>query len=240
MSSEKVDFLDSMKAKEEETPAEVPEIQEPETVVKEVPATPAEEVPTTPSHEPEMVPLAALKSEREKRQRFERELEESRKRPVEPVAPPDFYQDPEGHIQAAVNQVRQEANDRVISALEGAAKAANPDYDEVMGEVLEHMASQPPAVQEMLKAQVFQSQNPAMEAYTLGKKLREMREMQDPGAFRKKVEAEVRAKLEAEFAKKAKQATPVDDIPPDLTDTPSATSEPSTRRSPVFKQLFDT
>src|SRR5690606_35783916 len=88
-----------------------------------------------------------------------------------------------------------------------------PDYDE-MFELLQQNAETNP----VLVQQVMQAPNPAIAAYQLGKKLRELEAMKDPDAYRKQIEAEVRAKVMAEVeADKAAKAKAADAIPPDLT-----------------------
>lgn len=245
------DFLDSMASQsaalpeptEQVEPVETP-TEEPQGVTAPVETPePAATPPVAAPKEPTMVPLAGLIDEREKRQKLEKELEALRKQPPqEPAKVTDFYLDPEKHVAEVVTQVEQRATQRIYSALEAEARIAFPDYDEVFNEVEEYAKTNP-----AIAAQVLNAPNPARKAYEIGKQLREYKEMQNPEAYKAKLEAEFRAKWEAEQADKAKQAEreaaakaeKLDAIPPDLSKTPSATAETRERRSPVFNQLFD-
>lgn len=207
MSEPEIDFLTEV---ETDTPA--PEVVEqapnPETV--ETPEPPAPVVPTTPEPKEETVPLAALKAEREKRQRFERQLAEYQQR--QPL--PDFNQAPDQYVQAVVSQHVHGLQQQFLGALEEQVRSTHPDYDEVF-EVLQANAEQNPA----LAAQVMQSPNPALAAYRLGKQLRELEAMKDPDAYRKQIEAEIRQQIAAEEKAKADaRQKAAQTIPPNLAD----------------------
>jgi hypothetical protein len=101
----------------------------------------------------------------------------------------------------------------LMSALEAQAREQYADYDEAFAELEEQAADNP-----MLVQKVMQSPNPALAAYKLGKQLQELKKLQDPDAYRKQIEAEVRTKIEAEYAAKEKARTDAANaIPPDLT-----------------------
>jgi hypothetical protein len=207
MSEPEIDFLSEV---ETETPA--PEVvEQPVTETVETPETPAPVVPTTPEPKEETVPLAALRAEREKRQKYERELAEYRQR-QQPL--PDFNQAPDQYVAAVVSQHTQGLQQQFLGALEEQARTTYPDYDEVF-EVLEGHAAQNPA----LIAQVMQSPNPALAAYRLGKQLRELEAMKDPDAYRKQIEAEIRQQIAAEEKAKADaRQKAANAIPPNLAD----------------------
>lgn len=213
MSEPEIDFLSE----------EAPEVVETEVVetppVAETvatPETPATEVPTTPEPKEEHVPLAALKSERAKRQEEQRARQEleARLRQYEQQQPqPSFYEAPEQYVQSLLQQHDQHVTQRMLGALEAQAREVYPDYDEVFEIVQESAASNP-----VLTQQIMQAPNPAMAAYKLGKQLREMQAMQDPDAYRAKIEAEIRAKVDAEYrAKEEARLKAANAIPPDLT-----------------------
>lgn len=248
------DFLDSMASQAADLP-DPPEQAEPIEAANEddpkgetVPATAEAEAAAAPPaaapREAQMVPLAGLMDEREKRQRLERELEQMRRQQGEREQQPatSFYVDPERHVQELVGQVEQRTTQRMYSALEAEARIAFPDYDEVFSEVEEYAKTNPAVAQ-----QVLQAANPARAAYELGKRIREHREMQNPDEYRQKIERELRAKWDAEQAEAAKlaeqgaavRAEKIAAIPPDLSKTASATAATRERKSPVFNQLFD-
>lgn len=209
----KYDFLDN-EAPDDETVATPEPEPEPEKVEPEkaqAPEPPAPEATTAPDEE--RVPLAALKAEREKRQKYERELAEYRRKLEEQRPPPNFHEAPEQYVQELLSQQAQALTQRMLGALEAQVREANPDYDEVFAELEEQAQENPALVQ-----QVMSAPNPAMAAYRLGKQLRELKQMQDPEAYRAKIEAEVRAKIEAEYkAKEEARKRAADAIPPDLT-----------------------
>lgn len=249
-----VDFLDSMASQSAALPEVTEEVAPVEVVVEEAPVEKVEPVEKTEAAAPtaaatkevEMVPLSVMiearKDEQEKRRKLEQELEQLRSKQQEPAKVTDFYLNPEQHVAEVVSQVEQRATQRIYSALEAEARIAFPDYDDVFNEVEEYAKTNPAIAQQVLNAP-----NPARKAYEIGKQLREFKEMQNPEAYKAKLEAEFRAKWEAEQADKAKQAEreaaaraeKLDAIPPDLSKTPSATAETRERRSPVFNQLFD-
>ena len=256
MADEKDDFLVSMMQTapetEEEEAEEAPESEEQEQTGEEEQQAPAaEEAPpeqqaqtqappaAQPHREPETVPLAAVMEERRKRQALEKQLAELQAKP-QPLT--DFYQDPERHIADVVGRTQQAMQQQVYAALEYAAKQTYPDFDEKFAVVEEYAKNNPAAL-----ADVFASPNPAVAAYQLGKKLIEYREMQDPEQYRSKVEAELRQKLEAEYAAREKQrqeaaaaeAAKAAAIPPDLSTSASASNTKApARKSDVFTQLF--
>lgn len=212
MSEPDYDFL-----REDETETAVAE-SAPETVVSDTATAPAVEAPavtTTPAPE-ERVPLAALMAERDKRQREEQARKDLERRLAEIEAqkpePPKFYENPEQAVDHRVREVEARANQRLYAALEASAREAHPDYDEVIAELTERAQENPALAQ-----QVFASPNPATAAYKLGKQLREMKAMQDPAAYRAKVEAEIRAQIAAEHkAKEDAAAKALAAIPPEL------------------------
>lgn len=216
MSEPDYDFL------EEDVPDEaaaesVPETVESNTapeVVAQAPAAAAPEATTAPAKE-DSVPLAALMAERDKRQKEEASRKELERRLAElerpkAPAPPAFYENPEQHIAHAVTATEQRLQQRFFAALEEQAREAHADYDEVLAEL--EQTGNPALVQ-----QVFAAANPALEAYRLGKQLREVKAMQDPKAYRAQVEAEVRAAIAAEAAtKEAARNAALEAIPPEL------------------------
>lgn len=174
------------------------------------------------------VPYAAMKAEREKRQERERELQETSRRmaelerqlqelrnPAQPQQqhkPVEIWEDPDAFINQRVQAVEAKANDRLYAALEAQARETYPDYDEVFAVVQEHAKTNPAIGQKVLSAP-----NPALAAYKLGKQLAEQKQMEDPAAYRARIEAEIRAQIAAESkAKGEAKRKAADAIPPDL------------------------
>lgn len=201
------DFLQN-EAPEDEQPAieaePVAEL-EPETV-DVAPETPEPEAPTAPESEPEVVPLAALKAEREKRQKYEAELRKYQQQAPQ-FDPQVFHQDP--------NTIREYVDSQLATARIGISRAmvaaANPDYEEMESLFVEAATANPILRDEMLRAE-----NPAMYAYQTAKTLQTVRDAQT-GELEKRLRAEIEAKVRAELA-----AKPRADVPPDLSNTRSA------------------
>lgn len=247
MSVEERDFLDEGREEEteevtgEETNAsETEETDETETAETPEAKTPKEpEAPAAPEpHEEHSVPYAAMKAEREKRQERERELAELRRQleerqsPKEPEKPAaDIWDDPDAFVSQRVQAVEQKATNRLYAALEAQARETFPDYDEVFAEVEEHAKTNPG-----VGPQILSSPNPALAAYKLGKQLREMKQMEDPEAYRAKVAAEVRAEIEAETKAKAEaKRKAAEAIPPDLSQSRNVAGN-----EPPAEDTFDT
>ncbi len=244
MSQNDPDFLDDMtKADEAATPAQ-PDTDESDVGKKgdepadkgDVPDAPADkQTPATPAADKsEMVPVAGLMAERRKRQEIEREAQELRAKLAQQTPPPDFFGDPAEYVKQAVQQAETQANQRLMAALEAQARDSYADYDEVLEFLQEQAASNPALAQ-----QVFNSPNPAVTAYKLGKQLRELDRMKDPDAYRAQLEAELRAKWEAEQqASASARQRAAADIPPDLAAARSATGDAPARGGAVFDTLF--
>lgn len=238
MDEKERDFLtdyaeaDTVEEEVEETEAEATET-EAETDVKEEPekaqpeASSAEEPPKD-----DRVPLAALQAERKKRQEESRLRQEyeARLREFEEQQLPKFNEAPEQHVHALLARERQQMTQVLYASMEEAARETYPDYDAVFQEVEQYVQENPAALYELQKAA-----NPAIAAYKLGKRVRELREMQDPAAYRQKIEAKIRAEIEAEYKAKA-QATQA--IPPDLSASRSAGGNEAPDPRDVFDSVF--
>lgn len=246
MGNENRDFLDEHFAAEQVAPKpeqvtgevteQVQEVQQQGTVEEKPPETVAAEVTTTPeSKEGQTVPYAAMKAEREKRQRLERELEELRQtQQTPPEAQPSYFDDPEGYLQRQAQAIRQESSQKLYAALEASAREQHPDYDEVFEVVMKHAQANPAVSQEILSAP-----NPAMAAYRMGKKLAEFEKMQDPDAYRAQIEAELRVKWDEEQKSKSeRRQQAVAEIPPDLSQARNTRGEFAANPD-VFNQLFN-
>jgi hypothetical protein len=205
---------------QEEAPAEVVVELTPEPAATvATPEPPAPVVPTTTVPTEERVPLAALRAEREKRQQYERELAELRQKAQAPE--PNFYEAPEQYVQQATHRAQSQMTQVLYAALEEAAREQYSDYDEILGEVNEAAQGNP-----LIRQQVFNSPNPAVAAYKLGKQLRTLKSLPDAAAHERAIaEAEARGRakaLEEITAKEAAKAQAAAAIPPDLSAVRSA------------------
>lgn len=209
MSESDIDFL------QEETPIEAVAPEPVVETVEQPAAVPEPVVTTAPEPKDDRVPLAALMAERDKRQeeaRQRQEIEARLRQYEQQQAQPSFYEAPEQYLGTVLQQHEEQSQKRLWLALEEQAREVYPDYEEVFQTVLEASENNP-----MIAHQLRQSANPALAAYKLGKKMREMVAMQDPVTYRAQIEAEVRAKVTAEMeAKEAARLKAIDAIPPDL------------------------
>ena len=152
-----------------------------------------------------MVPLEALLAERERRQAAERAAEERAKEPK-----PDFWENPEAALRARDDELRKtllseadtraetKARELFFRHTEAAARSRYTDYDQVRS-VFEEEAQRNP----VMAAQLRDAADPAEFIYRQGKTATELREVGgDLSAYRKRIEADVRAKVEREMAEK--------------------------------------
>jgi len=167
--------------------------------------------------QPHMVPLEALLAEREKRQIAEAKAKEPK---------PDFWVDPDAAMDVRVQESEKRLLDEVdtraeararqlfLHYTEGAARGRYSDYDQVR-EVFAEEAGRNP----VLATQLREAPDPAEFIYRQGKTALELRQVGgDLGAYRQRVEAEIRAKLEAEYTAKAARTA---SIPQSLNTEPS-------------------
>lgn len=159
---------------------------------------------------------SAMLAEREKRQALEREREEERqRREAEPM--PDWFDNPdkafEARFQAQQDNIRSaaraEARQMFLNMSEDMMRGQHADYDQVREVFVEEIQRNP-----ALQAEFAAAPNPAAFVYRQGKVLTELREVGgDLGKYRERVEADVRKRIEAEIAAKAKRQA---DIPKSL------------------------
>ncbi len=125
--------------------------------------------------------------------------------PASSDTPPDPWLDPEGAMRAVIQQTENARfRDRVEMSQE-MMRSRFTDYEDVEKVFREACTADP-----YLRSQLRQSSFPAKFAYEHGKRLQALQEIgPDPAAFRTKLEAEIRAKLEAEQAEKQPPAAPV-------------------------------
>lgn len=237
MDADKLSFLDDEHdATEADQVEEQPEQLEAETEASKPPAEAESKgeqkaAPPAASEEKQsgQVPLSALLDEREKRQKYERELEElrqwQRQQQAQRQPKPDFFDNPE----AALSQVQQATQQQIIaSKLQQSKFFAEREYGaDMVKEAYAYFDQNPQESHALLnEPSPFHA---AVEHYKRQKAVQEIGA--DPEAYK----AKLRAELEAELAQKAPQkpAAP----PRSLASAPSAGGETQTPGS-AFDQLF--
>lgn len=182
---------------------------------------PAEEKPAevaSPAPEQSTIPESALLGERRRRQEAEQRAAQleaqiqafQRQQPQE--MPPDFWENPNQVISSQVNQAvssalqQWEQRQMQIQAdrAEAAARAKYPDYDDAFAKFREQVSLDPGLVE-----QLHSSENPAEFAYRRGKQAIELSQVGDLDALKAKIEAETRAKVEAELLGANRQSLPI-------------------------------
>lgn len=232
-------------APESVTPTPVAET--PADAAPSAPPTVAPSTAPAPDSAPGKIPEAALLDERRKRQerdqwlkerderidRLERqlaELSQGRQAPQaspEPAAAPaelpaDFWENPQAHMQAygerirteTLTAARHEQRELYARTCETIARRHYADYDEVRPVFLERLRQDP-----ILQADFAKADDPAEFAYTQGKRLREMAEIGDPMALKRRV-----AELEAQLSAAPKPAAAAVQLPQSLNAESSAPS----------------
>lgn len=162
---------------------------------------------------------AGIAAERNKRQEAERRAAEyeARLRDLEtranpPAPPPDPVSDPQGFAQTLEQKMQEALLNQRVNLSASIAKGRFSDYDEVMGE-WPALIQQNPA----LYVQAVQQEMPAEWAYQYVKRQQLLKEMgDDPSAYRTRLEAEIRQKLEAEYQQRTPVAPVIPAPPPSL------------------------
>jgi hypothetical protein len=164
--------------------------------------------------EDHMVPLSALLSERERRQAAEAKL------PKEPQ--PDIWEDPKAYIKSELDSREDEllakaemkARETFFRYTEGAARSRHTDYDQVRVAFAEEAQKNP-----SIATQLREAPDPGEFIYRQGKTVLELREVGgDLGAYRQRIETEIRQKVEKEVAERLARTS---NIPQSLNTEPS-------------------
>ncbi len=171
---------------------------EPETV-EAAPVEP-ESVPPTPEVERDHVPVAALKSEREKRQWAEQQLAEMQARfAQQPVEAPSVFEDEAAWQQNFGGQVVNEAVSRAtlnarLDMSEMLVRQTHPDFDQVKEQFLALARDNP-----TLAYTARSDPHPWNKAYQIAKNHQAMQELgaTDMTTLRQQIEAKVREELKA-------------------------------------------
>lgn len=212
-------------------PAETPPEAKPEPARAEVPApAPVVEPPE------DRVPQAALLDERRKRQAYERELVELReqlKARETPKPDTDIWTDPEAYVSAAEKRAIAAAEARMADMVghitanvsEQFARRQYPDYDTKRAEFTKRLESDP-VIKAEFNRHIAEGGDLGEFVYSTATKLQQMAELTNIDAYRQKVEAEVRAKLESEYAKRSPVPQSLNSIPSPATSTETWSGPP--------------
>lgn len=251
MSTAEPDFLDAYAETDADTNTpEAEEVEEEEGGSEEAEKGEKHTTEATPAEATDEdkgpVPYKAMKAERDKRQEREKriaELEAELNKSRQPAkeepkveAEPEktFWEDPDAYIASRLERAERATQQRLLVGYEDQMRETHKDYDEVIDKVKEYAQTNPAALQKILA-----SANPAKAGYQFGKKLDELKQMEDPAAYRTRIEAEVRAQIAKEAEEEASgKARKADAIPPDLSSARNVGSASATKEPDPFKELF--
>ncbi|MEE8208715.1 MAG: hypothetical protein V3T88_07190 [Nitrosomonadaceae bacterium] len=136
-----------------------------------------------------------------KRQVLQRENEEYKKQPVEK---PDAFVNPDEAISHGNNEIRAEFNDRFLNMSESQARGRHgDDFDQMKDTFFNELVIDNP----VLSQQAMQAPDPYEFVYQQAKTHDELKDVGSLSDYRTKIENEMRAKFEAEYAGKAADAT---------------------------------
>lgn len=179
--------------------AETPEPVVPVTEPPKVEAPPVVAAPGAPAQPVESPETAAYKramqEERAKRQALQAEIEALKK----PAAPPvDPWSDLPGALAQQQKAFQEQLQQQRLMISEDLARDKYKDFEEILGHFNQAVEANP-----ALANQMVGSRNPAEFAYKQGLLHKELGTVNgDPIAYRTKLEQDVRAKVEAEYAAK--------------------------------------
>jgi len=177
-------------------PEQVEDEPKAEETVEEVAAPTAETVDNT--KEANAFKAMAL-DERTKRQALESQLASLQK----PVETPDAFVNPDEAIAHGDNTIRHEFNERFLNMSESQARSRHDDFDSMNDVFFNEMAATNPD----LINQANKAPDPYEFVYQQAKTHNEFKGVNSVDDLRSKIEVEIRAKLEAEYADKANVAT---------------------------------
>lgn len=161
------------------------------------------------------VPLAALKDEREKRQRLQAELEQL-KAQVKPTPPPDMFDDPAAYAADIDRRIDDGTFRASVVVSQAMMRLQHQDYDAMEAKFAEMVQENP-----ILGVQLRSAELPALFAYETAKKAEKLAAMENIEEWEAKktaeLEAKIRAELTAELEAKASAAAKGDNLSPSLT-----------------------
>lgn len=185
----------------------------------------------------ERVPQAALLDERRKRQAYERELQELREQlartKAEPQPKKDIWEDPEAYVSAAEQRAIAAAEAKMADMVghinanisEKLARRQYPDYD-AKRELFAQRLEADPIIRSEFNRHIAEGGDVGEFVYSTASRLQELAEVRGIDAYRQKVEAEVRARLEAEYAKRTPVPQSLNSIPSPATTTETWSGPP--------------
>ena len=145
--------------------------------------------------------LRGLEEERRKRQDLERRLAEVTK-PQAESEKKTFWDDPEGHFKSFEQRMAQMGQALSLQVSEKIARSKYNDFEEKISEFADSLKNTPG-----LHAQWLASPDPGEFAYRHGERVKEMREVGSLDNYKKKIEQELRTKLEAEYKQKQEEVS---------------------------------
>jgi hypothetical protein len=183
------------------------------------------------------VPQAALLDERRKRQAYEREVSELREQLAKVQAPAkpdaDIWTDPEAYVSAAEKRAIAAAEARMSDMVghiqanvsEQFARRQYPDYDAKRAAFTQRLESDP-VIKAEFNRHIAEGGDLGEFVYSTATKLQQFAEVGNIDAYRQKVEAEVRARLEAEYAKRTPVPQSLNSISSPATNTETWSGPP--------------
>lgn len=180
---------------------------------------PKEDAPPASQNTPEQVPLAALKSERRKRQELEGRLSALEQERTK-QARPDPMDDPDGAVAFDRKEMDERDYQNRCSMSQEFMREIHADYDDLELIFMEEAAKNP-----ALSAQLAQHPFPAKFAYAEGQRLSQVKAMgDDPAAY---IAGEVQKGVQAALAEiqKSKSDAVKAALPESLAEAPSASQK---------------
>lgn len=176
--------------------AETPEPVIPVTEPPKVETSPVVPTPAQPVESPETAAYKrAMQEERAKRQALQAEIEALKKPQTPPVDP---WSDLPGALAQQQKAFQEQLQQQRLMLSEDLAREKYKDFEEILVHFNQAVEANP-----ALATQMVSSRNPAEFAYKQGLLHRELGTVNgDPIAYRTKLEQDVRAKVEAEYAAK--------------------------------------
>lgn len=188
-----------------ETSTEEPVIEAAPTVEEGLPTEPETEV-EKPSEE--LIPKSALLDERHKRQELQQQLADLQAQI--PQEKPDYWNDPEKAFEQLESKIGNALQTQRLNTSEQLARSRHDDLDEKL-DAFQDMVKENPSLQ----MQMLNAPDPAEFAYNAAKTHLEISAAGSVEDYRAQIEADVKQKLEAEYAEKFGEALK-GKIPPTL------------------------
>lgn len=147
------------------------------------------------------VPIAALLDEREKRQAFEKQVEEltGKLNTTEAKPLPDVLDDQEGFVKELESKVKTETQAVRIEVSQDVMRMMHDDYDEMEKKFVELAKGNPDLINKMSSETL-----PAKFVYDTAKKAEKLAEMDNVEEWEAKKTAELKAAIKAELEAEAK------------------------------------